>query len=382
MSNRQMRPFRRAFIASFALMATVGLHAQSAAPASESAAKIVAEAQAIPPGGIDELKAVEIGGIKQWISVRGTNPDNPILLFIHGGPGSPMMPQSWIFQRSWEDFFTVVQWDQRGAGKTLAAASGPSAAPLTLDRMQADAEELVDYLRKTYGKRKIFVMGHSFGSVLGMRVALHRPDALYAYVGVGQMINAQKNETQSWLMARAAAVQAHNTVAVRELDALAPYPGQPGTPLSLERIGAERKWVVAFGGMRYGRTTDPEEAFQALSAAYSDSDREAAQRGEMQSVVDLVPQLMAVNFESTVSFNCPVFFFAGRTDMATPSAIVEQFYGRVQAPKKAFYPIDRAAHDVMFDAPGQMLVDLVRDVRPLATPAAHSGADPAVSSGP
>jgi pimeloyl-ACP methyl ester carboxylesterase len=373
MSKSQMRHIRRGFTASMSLLFAVAASAQSAAPTLDSAARIVAEAQAIPQGGIDELKAVDIGGIKQWISVRGTNPDNPVLLFIHGGPGSPMMPESWIFQRPWEDFFTVVQWDQRGAGKTLAAASGQPATPLTLDRMQADAEELVDYLRKTYGKQKIFLMGHSFGSVLGMRVALHRPDALYAYVGVGQMINARKNEAQSWVMARAAAVQAGNTAAVHELDALAPYPGPAGSPLSLEKIGGERKWVVEFGGMRYGRRTDPEDVFQSLSAAYNDSDREAAQRGEMQSVVQLVPQLMEVNFESSTSFACPVFFFAGRNDMATPSAIVEQFYTHVRAPKKALYTIDRAAHDVMFDAPGQMLVDLVRDIRPLATPSPRSG---------
>lgn len=362
-----MRYICTGLVASTSMVVAAACRADAAPSADLSPAQIVAEAHAIPPGGIDELKAVDVGGIKQWISVRGTNPDNPILLFIHGGPGSPMMPQSWIFQRPWEDFFTVVQWDQRGAGKTLAAASRAPARPLTLDRMQADTEELVDYLRKTYGKQKIFLMGHSFGSVLGMRVALHRPDALYAYIGVGQMINAHENEAQSWTMARAAAAKVGNPAAMRELDAIAPYPGPVGSPLSLEKIGNERKWVVAFGGMRYGRSSDPEEAFQTLSAAYSVSDREAAQRGEMESVVQLVPQLMAVNFEAHTAFACPVFFFAGQDDMATPSAIVERFYGRVRAPKKGLYAIDRAAHDVMFDAPGQMLVDLVRDIRPLAT---------------
>src|SRR5580658_5651757 len=169
--------------------------AQTAQTPENSARATIAETQAIAPGGIDELKAVDIGGIKQWISVRGNNPANPILLFIHGGPGSPMMPESWIFQRPWEDFFTVVQWDQRGSGKTFSASGRQPDTSMTLEQMQADTEQLIDLLRQTYGKKKIFLMAHSFGSVIGLRVAQHRPDALYAYVGIGQVVNVVQNET-------------------------------------------------------------------------------------------------------------------------------------------------------------------------------------------
>src|SRR5580658_10203202 len=169
--------------------------AQTAQTPENSARAIIAEAQAIAPGGINERKAVDIGGIKQWISVRGNNPANPILLFIHGGPGSPMMPESWVFQRPWEDFFTVVQWDQRGSGKTFSAADRRPDPSMTVEQMQADAEQLIDLLRLTYGKKKIFLVAHSFGSVLGVRIAQHRPDALYAYIGIGQVVNAIQNET-------------------------------------------------------------------------------------------------------------------------------------------------------------------------------------------
>ncbi|HET6463075.1 MAG TPA: alpha/beta hydrolase, partial [Candidatus Krumholzibacteria bacterium] len=99
----------------------VALELPFATFAADSRAAIAAS-QKVAPGGIDELKTVEIGGIQQWISVRGDNPSNPILLFVHGGPGSPMMPLAWTFQRPWEEFFTVVQWDQRGAGKTFESA--------------------------------------------------------------------------------------------------------------------------------------------------------------------------------------------------------------------------------------------------------------------
>src|SRR6185503_19470435 len=180
-----MRSFAKLSVTSLFLMAMPV--AVCAAPAAEAdaptARAAIAAAQAIPAGGIQELKAIDIGGIKQWISVRGRNPANPILLFIHGGPGSAMMPESWAWQRSWEDYFTVVQWDQRGAGKTFSAAKRKPDPAMNIDRMQADAEEVIAYLERTYGKKKIFLMGHSWGSVLGLKVAAHRPDLIYAYIG-------------------------------------------------------------------------------------------------------------------------------------------------------------------------------------------------------
>src|ERR1700689_4728135 len=201
-------------------------------PAAEDAARgTIAETQAIAAGGISELKTVDIGGIKQWISIRGNNPANPILLFIHGGPGSPMMPESWVFQRPWEDFFTVVQWDQRGSGKTFSASGRQPDKSMTLEQMQADAEQLIDLLRQSYGKKKIFLVAHSFGSVLGVRVAQHRPDALYAYIGIGQVVNAVQNETVGYQETLAQAESVGNQTAIEELKAIAPYPGAGGSAI-------------------------------------------------------------------------------------------------------------------------------------------------------
>ncbi|MGC1107761.1 MAG: alpha/beta hydrolase, partial [Candidatus Acidiferrales bacterium] len=234
-------------------------HAATRGFTRDDARAAIAAAQAIAPGGFNELKTVEIGGIPQWISVRGNNPANPILLFIHGGPGSPMMPESWTFQRPWEDFFTVVQWDQRDAGKTFSAAKRQPDESMTIDEMQADAEQLIELLRRTYGKKKIFLMGHSWGSILGLKVAQHRPDLLYAYIGVGQVVNGERNEVVGYQQTLAQAEAVGNQTAIRELKALAPYPNPKGfTPMS--KVLAERKWDVALGGMIYGRTNaDPSE---------------------------------------------------------------------------------------------------------------------------
>jgi pimeloyl-ACP methyl ester carboxylesterase len=339
---------------------------QNSAPSTDSARKIIAEAQAIAPGGIDELKTVELGGIPQWISVRGNNPDNPILLFIHGGPGSPMMPESWIFQRPWEDFFTVVQWDQRGAGKTFGAADGKPDPTMTLDKMQADAEQLIDHLRQQYGKKKIFLVGHSFGTVLALRIAQHRPDALYAYIGIGQVVNVHDNETEGYRETLAEAKAEGNQEAIAELSALAPYPSADGSLPPLMSIATERKWDVKLGGMRYGRSSDPETAFRSLSPAYSDEDVKMASMGEGSSAMILLPQLGSIDFNSYTKYQCPIYFFAGAADRTTPTVLVENYYRHIHAPAKKLFKIERASHDVVFDAPGEVLVDLVQDIRPLA----------------
>lgn len=331
----------------------------------EDARRAIAASQAIPPGGINELRMVEIGGIPQWISVRGNHPENPLLLFLHGGPGSPMMPESWTFQRPWEDFFTVVQWDQRGAGKTFSAMKRQPDNSMTIEKMQSDAEQLIELLLQTYGKTKLFLMGHSWGSILGVRVAQHRPDLLYAYIGVGQVVNGEQNEVVGYQETLAQAEKVGNREAIRELEALAPYPNPNGfTPMS--KVLTERRWDVALGGMVYGQSKNDTSQIWALSPDYTDYDDASAQLGEIASVKILLPQMEAVNFDRMTVFQCPVFIFAGAEDRTTPETLAEKYYESIQAPQKRFLKIQRAAHYVVTEAPGEVLMDLVKYVQPLA----------------
>jgi proline iminopeptidase len=328
----------------------------------EDARKTIAAAQAIAPGGIDVLKTVEIGGIPQWISVRGNNPANPILLFVHGGPGSPMMPESWTYQKPWEDFFTVVQWDQRGAGKTFSAAKRQPDKSMSIAEMQSDTEHLIELLLRTYGKKKLFLMGHSWGSILGLRVAQHRPDLLYAYIGVGQVVNGERNEVVGYQETLAEAERVGNQEAIRELKALAPYPKANGfTPM--KDVLTERKWDVALGGMVYGQSKSDTSKIWAMSPDYSDYDLESARLGEMGSVQVLLPEMEKVNFDGMTKFECPVFIFAGAEDRTTPESVAEKYFESIQAPEKRFFKIERAAHYVVTEAPGEVLLDLVKYVR-------------------
>jgi len=208
------------------------------------ATTIIADARRIVnPDGIEQLETVRIGGIEQWVSIRGSDRRNPVLLLIHGGPGYVSMPMSWWFTRGWEDYFTVVQWDQRGAGKTyLINDPAKVGSTLTLERMVSDTEEMITWVRRELGKEKIFVIGHSWGSYLGLQMAKHHPDWLYAYIGVGQLTDAPESERRGWALTLDAARRAGNSEAVRQLESIAPY-FPPGRTAPLKDIYTQRKWL-------------------------------------------------------------------------------------------------------------------------------------------
>jgi len=359
----------------------LGAHAQDAfkAPppiqADVAGQAIVREALRLKqPESIDELKAIDIGGIKQWISVRGTDRRNPILLFIHGGPGVPEMPSSWIYQRAWEDYFTVVQWDQRGTGKTGASNDPKAVIPtVSLDRMVGDGEEVIDYLRKTYGKRKIFVLGHSWGSIIGLRIAQAHPDWLHAYIGMGQFIDTPENEQLSYDFALSQARQHGDAEAIKQLQAIAPYPG-PLAPTSIFKLATERSWVIHYGGLSLGRSdSSAEQDLGRLSPQYTDADLNAP--GSTAVQIKLIPDLLNLDFRPITSLDCPVFIMAARYDYETPSAPAIRWLKALQAPRKQLFWFEHASHEMQQDQPGTVFLHLVRDIRPIAVSAGDAPPD-------
>jgi proline iminopeptidase len=194
-SKVKRRELMTAGAAALSLSVTRALVAEAttAAPVQDppfsraEATAIIADARKIvTPDGVERLEKLRIGGLDQWASIRGTDKRNPVILLIHGGPGYISMPMSWWFTRGWEEYFTVVQWDQRGAGKSYLLNDPSKIAPtLTPERMIADTEEIAAWARKEFGKDKIFVLGHSWGSYLGLELAKRHPDWLHAYIGVG-----------------------------------------------------------------------------------------------------------------------------------------------------------------------------------------------------
>jgi pimeloyl-ACP methyl ester carboxylesterase len=315
------------------------------------------------PKGIDEGSFVTLGGIEQWVTVRGQNRDNAVLLFLHGGPGDVTNPWAFALFAPWAKHFTVVQWDQRGAGRTLRK-SGPKVAPtLTVDRIVQDGIELAQHLRKRLGKDRIVVVGHSFGSIIGVLMARARPDLFLAYVGTGQVADGPRNYGVAYdaLLNKARAVG--DQAAVDELSRVGPPPYKSG-----EGYGVQRKWSNAFEGadqFLFGTI-----GLTLVAPGNSVQDLNDSAAGQMLSGERLVPQTKSMGpKELGLEFAVPVFFFQGAEDFTTPTELARQYLEAIKAPRKTFVAIEGGGHFAVFMKSDQFLKELVSRIgRPAAQP--------------
>lgn len=351
--------------------------AQTPAPAddpyAEGRAVIAGLQEIVTPDGVDERFTVTLGGARQVVRARGADRANPILLFVHGGPGAAEMPYLWSFQRPWEDFFTVVQWDQRGAGLSYALNDPAAIAPtLTLDRYVADAIELIELLRARYGKRKVILVGHSWGSFVGLHIAQRRPDLLHAYVGMGQLIDWLDNERVQFEWTLAEARRRGDGEAIAALEALRPYPGPQG-------IDATRIDVLRGVSRRYGALAAYRDDMQfyfsipRLSPEYTREDRAAANAGSALAIRTIIPAMAGESAEDITRLEVPVILILGRHDQTTPAGIAAAWLARLAAPSKALVWLEHSAHLMMVEEPGRTLAALLEHVRPIAV-AAGDGA--------
>jgi pimeloyl-ACP methyl ester carboxylesterase len=364
----------RPLLAALALLSLPGQAALAQTPAPNppeeayaAVRPLIADMQRIvTPNGVQTLETVRLGGMDQWVSIRGTDRDNPVLIYVHGGPGSIEMGRSWPHQRGWEDFFTVVQWDQRGAGKTLRTNGAEATTPsLDRTRMADDLVELIAFVRERLGQRKVVLLGHSWGNAIGLDAAMKRPDWISAYVGVGPLIDFQANEAAGYARLLEIARERDDAVAIAELESLAPYPGTGA--LSVETLALQRKWVGRYGGLAAYRD-NANFYFRAarLSPDYDLADRQAIDAGGQIAVATLLPQLTRVDFGSVREVAFPVLMFVGRHDITTPPGVTEAWLDALQAPSKRLVWFEHSAHLAPHEEPGRFLVALVEHVRPLA----------------
>jgi pimeloyl-ACP methyl ester carboxylesterase len=310
--------------------------------------------------GIDEERFIEIGGIEQWVTIRGQDRTNPVLLFLHGGPGDVTNPWTFALFAPWEKAFTVVQWDQRGAGRTLEK-TGPAVAPtMTLERMVQDGVELAEYLRKRLGKDKIILVGHSFGSILGVLMVRARPGLFYAYVGTGQVGDNKRNYSVAYDALLNKARDTGNVQALRDLRRVGPPPYASG-----EGYGVQRRWANAFEGADQFLFGTIGLALVAPGNSVQDMNDSAA--GQQLSAERLVSQTKSLGpKELGLDFAVPVFVFQGVEDFTTPTELARLYLASIHAPRKGFVEIKGGGHFAVFMKSDVFLNELVRRVRPLA----------------
>jgi pimeloyl-ACP methyl ester carboxylesterase len=312
------------------------------------------------PAGIDEARYLTIGGIEQWVTVRGRDRRNPVLLLLHGGPGDVTTPWSYAILEAWERRFTIVQWDQRGAGRTLRASGRAIAPTISVERLVDDGIEIVERVREQLGKRKVVLLGHSFGSILGIRMARRRPDLFHAYVGTAQVADAARAPAVAYAALLARARRAGDERALADLRRVGPPPYASG-----EGYAVQRRWANAFEGADTFLSSTIGLALVApggSTQALLDS-----AEGQMLSAGKLVPETATLRpADLGLELAVPVVFIQGADDFTTPTELARRYLEAIKAPRKAFVSLEGAGHFAVFMEPRRFLTELVRRVAPLA----------------
>ena len=294
-------------------------------------------------GSVADLFELEVNGDAQYLLVRGVDRAQPVMLFVHGGPGMPAMYLAHDFQRDLEDEFVVVHWDQRASGKSFKRSADP--AQLSTSLLLSDMDAVVDYLRTSLGTQSVWIVGHSHGSYLGALYARRHPEKVCAFVGTGQVAD----ETRT---GRARAIQEEYLRG--QLDNLGLDPGTVIDDSNLEEL------LFLTGGELYGETSYSPLLLSGLMAPeYSLFDALNIARGSSFSsrvmVYDMPRDLLASEWQ----FDVPVAVITGRHDMVTPTELSREYYDRIEAPTKAWYLFEETSHFPHFEQPRKFAETLV-----------------------
>jgi pimeloyl-ACP methyl ester carboxylesterase len=313
--------------------------------------------------GIDEGVYVKVGGIDQWIQVRGQDRNNPVLLCLHGGPGGTWIPLTALFV-PWEKEFTIVQWDQRGAGKTLETTGQSVADTMSVARMAQDGVEVSEFLRNHLHKDKIILLGFSWGSILGIHIVKQWPDLFYAYVGTGQVSNMPRSLQLSYAYILEKARTANDKEAVKELESIGPPPYD-----RMDKVLVHFKWHGKYQveldraalASQIGGLTSP-------TPNYSLWDEYNRIRGFAQIPTwRLYQEMLSADLASLgPDFRIPVYFFQGTKDELTLTPLAQEYFDQINTPHKEMVLLEGAGHFAVWSKADQFLQELVTRVRPLA----------------
>ncbi|SHH67852.1 alpha/beta fold hydrolase [Massilia sp. CF038] len=310
------------------------------------------------PRSIREEKFVRIGGIEQWVTISGTNCANPIVLIVHGGPGNPMTPYSDAIYGSWTKQFTIVQWDQRGAGRTYGRnrllpepdsrkwtpEQLEALPPLTIAQLTQDGVEVASYSAARLGQRKVILVGGSWGSALGVHMVKVRPELFHAYMGTGQIVHYTENERSTYetllVMARAAT----DTKTVAMLESLGAPPWK-----NPRAFGMVRKATRVYEAKT---STPPPKSWWTPADLYSTREAELDyEAGEEYSFLQFVGfkgdgMLSTIDLHKLgANFDVPVFLLQGTEDLVTTPAVAKRYFDSIVGPVKEFIWLPHTGHD-------------------------------------
>lgn len=305
--------------------------------------------------GIAEYKSIEINGHPQRLLIRGHDVSKPVLLYIPGGPGESNI---WVAHRSMrklEKHFVCVNWDPRGAPMSLKPPPPPKS--MRIQQFVDDTVDLIELLLKRFGQKKLLLVGHSWGSVLAMKVAAARPDLLYAVVGMGQVVDNKRGEELSYQYVLERARADHNRKAIRELEALGGSDTYSKNPRFVERL-----WLLQYGGLTHsgGLTQTLRVMLEAPEFSFIDCVRYLRMEAMKFSIPLLRNELLRLNLLREIhELSIPVFIFEGRHDYTAPVVLAEQFYKALRAPHKKLVWFENSGHPPDFEEPEKFQRELI-----------------------
>lgn len=294
---------------------------------------------------IAEYETVELGGVNQSILIRGNNTQNPVLLYLHGGPGNPETSFITKYQSEWEKHFTVVNWDQRGAGKSYNSKIDVNT--LNAQSVCEDTIQLAEYLKKKFSVEKIYLVGHSWGTYIGMLAVKSNPELFYAYVGIGQVADQQANEFEIRKYALDNAQAEGNQKAISELKSI----GEP--PYNekdfAQNISINRKWSTYYGGALWGKNNTDQFTFESIiGLEYNLFDLMNFLKGDdLYYKLDDKARwnLYNANLMRDISqVQVPIYFCQGLHDNQVSYKLAKKYFEQIQAPQKRFETFYNSAH--------------------------------------
>lgn len=305
---------------------------------------------------VNESAWVQLGGITQNLHIRGQDQRNPVVIFLHGGPGNPVGFINYVWQPQLEDEYTFIHWDQRGTGRTYYANPRIDPTTITVDQLLSDLDELVDYARKRFGQEKVFILGHSWGTVLGSRYTLEHPENVRAYISVGQIVDPSENpeiEAIRKLPDTDIFDIATLNTAVEKYQAA--YDRGIFDSASFQTMDLMREKYLSCAGeipgwkLLFQALTSPSLTLTDLRWYYETAD--FARLNEMQkSLIDYL--YFDYNaFKDNMAYKVPVHFISGACDWVTPQAMVQAYEAKVTAPAKSFTLLPNTGHLIFLDDP-------------------------------
>ncbi|MGB8816698.1 MAG: alpha/beta hydrolase [Rhizobiaceae bacterium] len=315
-----------------------------------------------PPGSLSEKAFVPINGVQQGMFIRSADAAHPVLLFLHGGPAMPTYALEQKYPTGLEKDFTIVWWEQRGAGLSYSADIPP--ATMTVQQMVDDTVAVSDYLRQRFGKEKIYLMGHSWGSFIGIQAAAQAPDRYHAYIGVGQLTNQLESERLAYDYMLKTSGERKNTGMLRKLQAAPfektvplpePYMALRDEAMHTLGIGTTRDMRSVISGIFVPTWMDREytlrEKFNIWRGKWSAPTRQLWNQVLKTDITVQVPKL-----------DLPVYFLLGKYDYTTSHDLAKAYFQNLEAPLKAFYTYENSAHSPIFEEPEKTRMILAKDV--------------------